>query len=254
MKKTWILLLSLVLLLSACAAPAASPAAKESAAAEAEMTESEASPSAQALSVITASLQEGYYLDSTDNEYEYSYEIPAIVGQGPDLERLNRQLHETLMPRIEESDELMKSGSSLFLLEVGYQSFTNDGILSLLVTVKNDWDLTEYYAVNVNADGTEATRAQLLSHAGLTEEEFVSRAAEAVGLYFDQMYADVPAEAMSGFGYDLRERSTAAENFGPELPLFLDGEGRLCFAARVYSIAGAESYLHLVTLDGTPVD
>lgn len=245
MKKIFVVLLLLAALtLGACAAPG--PASSGAASPEGEAS------SAQGVHIVTVMSREGVTITEDGSEYEYCYELPAFAGQGPDLERLNGQIYERVWPEVENALDQTGQGMPPTLLELSYQAFEYEGILSLLVTLRYDWGASEYYALSVNADGTEAGREALLACAGLTEEDFVQRAAETVGQVFDELYEDVPAETMAEYGAELRERSMAAENFGPELPLVLDSEGRLCFAARIYSLAGAESYLHLVTLEDLP--
>ena len=169
--------------------------------------------------------------------------------KGKEAEALNDSLREALEEGIRQEQSNMDQKLSLGLVQVDYRAFLNGTVLSVVARQSYDWEYTSYVAVNLDVkSGKALDRAALLKQLQVEESSFMTQAARSVESYFMRNNSYPPSEFENmGLG-ELLRKSSAAENFGPELTLFLQQDGLLCMAAKIYSPAGAEYYYHLITV------
>ena len=61
------------------------------------------------------------------------------------------------------------------------------------------------------------------------------------------MYGTIPQESREGMGYYAKLEKTISDENVEDAVLFVDGSGELEAVMRIYSLAGADWYYHLVT-------
>lgn len=189
----------------------------------------------------------GSYTDGVGNTGRYSYALPLICGvDTEDAAAANDAVKDIFNNDIQPELEAMQDGVSLTVYNVGYEYVCYKGLTSVLISVDTDWGSSYYYCFNFDEQGKAVSNSDLLERKGVGKDEFVQAASklmdEACGL------KDIP-EDMSADAAQVRERTLSAENCSTEMPMYLNSEGKLCFVGRVYSLAGADSYLHLFCIE-----
>lgn len=129
-----------------------------------------------------------------------------------------------------------------------YECYVNNNIFSLVIIEDYHTDSVYYTPYNLDLyTGAWLDGAGLLAALGLDADEAAAAELTALEAAFDDAYADLDADAM-GFGDFLAEqraRTLSPENVDLE-DMWLDADGRLVFVGRIYAIAGAESYQHVL--------
>lgn len=257
-----ILILSLSLALAACggvstSAPSApvpaeaspeEPASQEAAETAAEsLSEESAGPDEAAVAVFTVYHKEGDYNDSIGNDYHYSFRIPAFAGESGDILRLNTETYDFYMSLIRRDLECIEenAGYSLLAYNADYECHVNGSLVSLLCQVSNDWGQPRYRAVNIDAEGHELSRAEVLEAAGLDEEGFLTLAAEALKASFSDP-EKLPEEARP-YAEEQNAKTLAEDNL-LDTQLFLNGEGKLSMVVRVFVLAGPDYIWRVIDL------
>ena len=64
---------------------------------------------------------------------------------------------------------------------------------------------------------------------------------------FEDMYGTIPQESREGMEYYTQLEKTISDENVEDAVLFVDGSGELEAVMRIYSLAGADWYYHLVT-------
>ena len=199
--------------------------------------------------MLTAFYKEGDYKDSVGNAYHYLFRIPVFSCESADAIAMNNRMYDHVMGIIRDDLEHLEDGQgfSMLCITADYEYYQNGDYLSVVEAIHNDWGMTDYFVINLDTwTQREASRGTLLAYAGLNEVSFLERAQKAAGDFFGD-FSQYP-EDMQQFAEDQYAKTVMPENFGDDLQLFIDGEGRLCMIARIYSMAGADYYYHIVPL------
>jgi len=99
-----------------------------------------------------------------------------------------------------------------------------------------------------------ATTGKTLSHSevfaayGLSETAGRDKIRTALNLYWESYMGRIPEEIRE-ISQDCKDRTLADNNVAAWTP-YIDASGNLCFIGTIYSIAGAESYEHLLDQNG----
>ena len=271
-KKLFLLCLALAFLLSACGASPAVPEGKtdplperhqadpvpkgETAATPEPAAEATSEPTpeptpeatAAAEAVVTAFSLEGDYRDDVGNEYHYLYRIPAFTCGSADAEAMNERARSFVNDLI--GDDLQnieeERGYSLLSSLADYEVYENGDLLSVVVSVHNEWGQTAYCVLNLDTwTQREAGRDSVLAAAGTNPASFLERAAEAAGEAFGG-FPELSGD-LQQFAEDQYKKTVMEENL-QDTQLFINGEGKLCMIVRVFSLAGADYYWRIVEL------
>lgn len=190
--------------------------------------------------------ERGEYTDGSGNVNAYSYAIPAFNVDSADASRLNDAIQSYCQGFVDEMLEAEQLGASLMTLSVGYEAALNGEIASILITVTTDYDFCDYRAFNLNvATGAEATDADLIAYAGLSEDAFIAAAKQAASDAFEAKYGALEGDPAYQEQYD---KTMSADMFSMKMPAYLDGAGSLKVIVPVYSMAGAEYYYEILTI------
>ncbi len=162
------------------------------------------------------------------------YHLPKlnVVGAEAFNETLNRELNAI----IDEGQEL--------LMGLHYTWNTEGNVVAILSQLKLDWDVKVFYGHYADiTTGAALTKGDLLAACGLEEETFAAACREAMLAWLTAQYAESPLFE------ELKASTLTEENIAACIP-FLDENGELCIAAGMASPAGADSYWHLLDLQG----
>lgn len=243
MRKSIPFLLVFLLTLSACGGTAVRPG-QPAAAPVVQTAEPAAAPTPEPVVIYDAYANTGVYCDSLGNTWNYILRIPAIQAPGADATRLNQQLYSALYPSVSDALECMAGNNSLAVCEVNYDIHINGSLISIVSRVYTDWGFDTFFAVNYDAARyAEVDRAGLLARFGLDEESFLILAAATMEAHFQQYYSNYQGDSM---WQDRHDRSIQRENFTSDCQLFVDDDGKLCMIVKVYSLAGADYYYHIL--------
>ena len=183
--------------------------------------------------------------DSVGNTYDCTYRIPSITLQSEDAQEINRELNEWLTPYIEEQQKYHEEGISMVVPSIDYEAWIYNEVLTLVVTMQTDWSQTFYRVYNLDIySGEDLDNEDLLRRTNLTESAFFDALYAALNAKFDPAYAEMAGEE---FFTAQRERTLSEENL-EEAELFFDAKGNAFVHVLVYSLAGADSYEHLLEL------
>ena len=261
MKKLFCIIIALIMLLSsACGAAPQTAAPASEAPEQAEQTEPaatadepeavEAAPEetdAAKLSIESRTELSGEYTDDIGNTDKYSYSLPKVVCDTDYAECVNAEIDDLYEKFILPELDRMEDGYSLVTLSSSWQKSEFNGITSLALIISSCWDSDGIYVWNFTADGEEASNAAVLEAVGMTPEEFIENAGQALK---DELSYDPDGksdEIIKALDENL-ENTLSEENLNTEMPLAVTGDGGLMFCAKVYSIAGAGYYYRLYRL------
>lgn len=209
-----------------------------------------AAPAVPSVSISSSSAvysivdQAGTYTDSLGNTYNYQYKVPAFGCTGPDTELLSEELYNAVMPTVNAELNAMQTGGSLTVTRTDYATYSNGRYVSVVCSFYYPDGSCGYKVVNLNADtGYRATNSELLQYVGISESDFSSRAAQAAGSKFVELYGQSGDELLTQ-AYN----STVNGISLSDCALFINSSGKLAFPAKIYSVAGAAYYQHIIVI------
>ena len=132
---------------------------------------------------------------------EYSYSIPQLSFDGPDVDDINQEILDTMLPMAEYIDESAENHIPPIVDELDYGGWVNGDILTLELRtswtmVSEDWDTYQYYCIDTST-GKMVTNQQILADMGMTEAEFLSLAQEKISADLRKLLKE-SAKAING--------------------------------------------------------
>lgn len=126
----------------------------------------------------------GTYEDNVGNVYEYEYIIPKFSlpegGTTDYIGQANSEMSEIYDNYVKPQLDDMENGSSLTTPRVFYSKAGKENILSVMVTIDTDWDLTEYRCYNFKSNGSKAELKDILALYEKNEDDFYKDVEELV--------------------------------------------------------------------------
>jgi len=189
----------------------------------------------------------GQYTDEVGNEMSYSYAVPAFNLDSADASAMNEEIEQICGIAIGEMKDAEANKYSLMYTSVSYEAYQNGDIVSILLILNTDIEMVEYHTLNLNVvTGERASGAEMVRYAGMTEEQFVEAAQNATEGKFLELYEGL--KDMVDYYDEQYAKTMSADVFNLSAPMYLNGEGKLCIIARIYALAGASYYDHVLTL------
>ena len=191
---------------------------------------------------------EGCYEDSEGNTESYSYHVPQIFSEEPVVKEINAEIEERFGKRVEEQFQDMKGGYSLWSWHTEWHSYWDDSMLFLLISADENGGFKDYavYGYDFESD-SRVTNDMILEKRGITAEFYKDNLREKAKLMFEDMNGTIPPESREEMGYYSQLEKTISDENVAEAVLFIDGLGELEAIMKIYSLAGADWYYHLVT-------
>lgn len=185
------------------------------------------------------------YMDSVDNTYCFSYQIPQFNVGSESAKSVNQRMVDDILPYVESEFETMALDCSLTHGRIGYEVFEYGDIVSVLVTIPYDNDVRYYYTYSYDFENDkEVTNAELLALHGMTEEGFVEAACKMEEEYWTKMCESVPENSEDREWFQEAIEETKARTT-TDLPMYLDADGTLKVFVPFPSMAGASWYYEL---------
>lgn len=182
------------------------------------------------------------------NDYDATYQLPELLLNSSDAKRANDLIRSTFQPSIDESLQQEMDKVSLFCFGISYEAWIYDRYLSLVITENNDWDCTRYMVFSFDlTDGSWLGNEEFADYLGMSETDLRETIRSALTYHYIDMYSDLPDEYKDEF-YDAQLAKQSDDEYVDETELFIGKDGTVQMSCYLCSIAGADSYAHLLPL------
>ena len=190
------------------------------------------------------------YTDGVGNSGHYAYRVPQIEADTQGAEAINKAISDAYTPIVNGVLEDVSDKVSLSCFYVAWESYQYENILSLVVSCGWDADVNEYnvYLYDI-ASGQQLTTAGLLKALDVEETVFLEAVRRAAAAKFDTQYGAIAGGDTDEFLTERRDWTLSDENINMDVRTYADGDGKLHVVLPIGSIAGADSYEQVLSLD-----
>lgn len=185
-----------------------------------------------------------------EEEISVTYQIPKIIMQADNINVINKEIYDTLLPIIEESIEVIKEWGYPYESQgVSYSWALRGDILSLVILSREAPDyggMDKYYVYNISLlTGEKVKNEEVISTTGLSEEDYYQKAREAMGSRFWQAF-DKNSESFEYQSFvdmfnEQLKKTLSDQNIAESYP-YINEKGELCIIAKMYAMADASYY------------
>ena len=190
------------------------------------------------------------YTDGVGTSGHYAYRVPQIEADTQGAEAINKAISDAYTPIVNGVLEDVSDKVSLSCFFVAWESYQYENILSLVVSCGWDADVNEYnvYLYDI-ASGQQLTTADLLKALDVDETVFLEAVRRAAAAKFDTQYGAIAGGDTDEFLTERRDWTLSDENINMSVRTYADGDGKLHVVLPIGSIAGADSYEQVLSLD-----
>lgn len=190
------------------------------------------------------------YTDGVGNSGHYAYRVPQIEADTQGAEAINKAISDAYTPIVNGVLEDVSDKVSLSCFYVAWESYQYENILSLVVSCGWDADVNEYnvYLYDI-ASGQQLTTVGLLKALDVDETAFLEAVRRAAAAKFDTQYGAIAGGDTDEFLTERRDWTLSDENINMSVRTYADGDGKLHVVLPIGSIAGADSYEQVLSLD-----
>ena len=190
------------------------------------------------------------YTDGVGNSGHFTYRVPQIEADTPGAEAINKTIAEEYGPIVDGVLESVSEKVSISCLYIAWETYQYDNILSLVVSCGWDADINSYNVYLYDTvSGRQLTTADLLKVLDMGETTFLEAVRKAAADTFDNQYEGISGSDFDEFLTERRDWTLSDENINMEAPAYVDDAGKLHVVLPIGSIAGADSYEQVLTLD-----
>ena len=191
------------------------------------------------------------YTDGVGNSGYYTYRVPQIEADTQGAEAINKAISDEYSPIVNGVLENVSDKVSLSCFYVAWEKYQYENILSLVVSCGWDADVNEYnvYLYDI-ASGQQLTTSDLLKVMNVDEAAFLEAVRRAAAATFDTQWGAIAGGDTNEFLAERRDWTLSDENINMDVRTYADGAGKLHVVLPIGSIAGADSYEQVLTLDG----
>ena len=190
------------------------------------------------------------YTDGVGNSGHYTYRVPQIEADTQGAEAINKAISDAYTPIVNGVLEDVSDKVSLSCFYVAWESYQYENILSLVVSCGWDADVNEYnvYLYDI-ISGQQLTTADLLKALNVDETAFLEAVRRAAAAKFDTQYGAIAGGDFDEFLTERRDWTLSAENINMSVHTYADNDGKLHVVLPIGSVAGADSYEQVLSLD-----
>ncbi len=185
----------------------------------------------------------------------YYYHIPKINLPNNLADTINETMLSDAEEFMEDARKSIVGGYSITHAGYNYVWGHNDSVVSVVTGRFFNTPGLDYTTYNLSFDTGEILSNDDLGQLyGFSPQELTDLIIDKAGKRFEENYKEAK-EGAGDFYYSQYDRTVTAENANNS-QLYINENGDLCCVATIYSLAGAESYKHLLNLTGstTPQD
>ena len=192
---------------------------------------------------------DGKYTDELGNDYSYSFHVPKIDKDSDGAKKVNDEIEKSVSPVVTEAKSNMDDKVSLTCYSVKWQSFWHGSTVNIVVTMENDWGSTDYRVFGYDfKDDKPVSSEDILKLANISEDDFLSKANDAIKSKFEELNGSAKDSSPDFYEQQL-SWTLSSERINKDMMLYMDNNDKIVVVADIGSMAGADSYLHLVTID-----
>lgn len=183
------------------------------------------------------------------------YHIPKINLPNSLADTINETMLNDAEEFMEDARKSIDGGYSITHAGYNYVWGHNDSVVSVVTGCFFNTPGLEYTTYNLSLDtGETLSNDDLGQLYGFSQQELTDLIIDKAGKRFEENYKEAK-EGAGDFYYSQYNRTITEENANNS-QLYINENGDLCCVATIYSLAGAESYKHLINLTGntTPSD
>ena len=183
--------------------------------------------------------QNGTYTDGNGKNYTYSYHLPYLDAETDYAMACNVEIESHFRAVADAQAALMEEHRPLEVLSIDYETRLRGDVLTVYVTQKGTEkanDASAVYTVD-RSTGEQVPGLTLVKLGGFADEEsFRAAAEEAIRDAFAKEYAEFEGDVSYDTALELTLRE---ENYGVDMPMYLDRNDRLVIFATLYDPARA---------------
>ncbi len=183
-----------------------------------------------------------------------SYKVPKININSSDVTKINNEIDEKITSEAKKAVSAINDGG-IWLYKIFYNYYINDNILSVVIEMDFDSDVTGFYVYNIDKNtGKRVNNKDIISKKGMTTKQFEEKLINAVRNKFVSGYGNIndwgATQGTTKNQYQEQYNKTiSASNCNADIQMmYLDENGKINVVAKIYSLAGAESYYHIVNI------
>lgn len=197
------------------------------------------------------------YYEAYEDEYgSYEWHVPKVNLSSRDADAVNSEIWEYIyINGIETNHEAISQDYTFVEYDtIQYDWAVNSNVLSLWIhtgAMSYAWDDYSVYNFSIST-GERLSREKLIQNYGITMDRYNELAEQALGSAFwsnwtrnDENFKQ--ASFVEWFNQAL-ENTISKANVNESVP-YINGNGQLCMIAKIYSLAGADYYLHELNLE-----
>lgn len=188
----------------------------------------------------------------------FSYKIPKININSDDVNEINKEINDKIISQAKKCVSFLEKNESVGLYKVNYLYYINNDILSIVINSNHDNSIVAYYVYNIDIkSGKRVKNEELIKMNNMTKEQFTNKLQSATGNKFIEKYGEINdylktqnfegSKEMYQSQYN-NTISTSNCNADNQM-IFLDANGKINVVAKIYSLAGADAYYHIVNLN-----
>ena len=182
-------------------------------------------------------------------EMVFTCPVPELLPFSEDAVRVNGEIQKTLWGFIEREKENMKFKQSKSYVSVGYQTYLNGSVLSVMTWAEDDHNKTVYNAWNLDLEtGKQLTEPELVMLLGLSQEQYDELVLQSVTEAFYERCGDGKNFPDPEFYQQQFEACLSQENLA-KAKLYFGEAGEAILIAPIIAVAGASNYPTLIPLD-----
>ena len=262
MKKTISIILGLVLVLSVFAACTGKQKAPEqptpSNSTEDVANKSEQTPVKEAITLTEAEevkndyIYEKYHYEGEctagNEKHEYKFRLPQLKSTSSEAEEINRKIIGKYERLVKEQMKCAEN-SDMFYDNIYWQSYINNGLLSIVIVDDNFAHDYKSYSVYVFDTKTEkaVSNSEVLAAAGISENDFISKAKETA----EELFAKVDFSHVDDAEKIKQERLAhvmSKNNISINTPMFIDDSGTLNAIIEIAQSGGADYIYEIIKI------
>lgn len=191
------------------------------------------------------------YTTSINYSNEYTYDLPCININSEEVATINAKIQGEYI-------------ASMGISQVKYEKYINNNVLSLVITTSYPNDVNNYQVYNIDIyTGKQVFNSELLNIKNIQEKVYLNQLENLYKEKFISLYGteeeyiegmkNAPAnwteEELEQKAKEYKEqfnKTISIENYSMKTPIFLGNNGKINVVATIYSLAGANEYLHII--------
>lgn len=181
---------------------------------------------------------------------EKGYKIPKINLAYDNIKEVNKEISEygeQCLAAMKLTGNEVEEGGTL-----DYTYYENDNILSIVYEHESPFAANpdKYKVWNVDKyTGEVITNEQILAKKNIDAEDFKAEYKEKMGLYFEEIHKEAKESAGETFYNSQYEKTIDDTNADINNPMYLNENNEICMVSKIYSLAAADYYEHLVNIE-----